>query len=139
AGRWPVTGRQALGCSSAQVPAAGEGALAPVQETHARGAGKSTRGRRAALLQRAHGALREAGIHCLPQATTSLEVGGLCQATIRWARARLRYMARYTHRVAISNRRLVSADDSGVAFRWKDYPLDGPDPSKTMTLHPPTS
>jgi hypothetical protein len=48
----------------------------------------------------------------------------------------LRYMARYTHRVAISNRRLVSADDTGVAFRWKDYRLDGPDRWKTMTLHP---
>jgi hypothetical protein len=48
----------------------------------------------------------------------------------------LRYMARYTHRVAISNRRLVSADDGGVAFRWKDYRLDGPDRWKTMTLHP---
>jgi putative transposase len=45
-------------------------------------------------------------------------------------------MARYTHRVAISNRRLVSADDGGVAFRWKDYRLDGPDRWKTMTLHP---
>ena len=48
----------------------------------------------------------------------------------------LRYMARYTHRVAISNRRLVSADDDGVAFRWKDYRLDGPDRWQTMTLHP---
>jgi Putative transposase/Transposase zinc-binding domain len=48
----------------------------------------------------------------------------------------LRYMARYTHRVAISNRRLVSADDDGVAFRCKDYRLDGPDRWKTMTLHP---
>src|SRR5690348_4913412 len=48
----------------------------------------------------------------------------------------LRYMARYTHRVAISNRRLVAADDGSVAFRWKDYRLDGPDRCKTMTLHP---
>ena len=31
----------------------------------------------------------------------------------------LRYLSRYTHRVAISNRRLVSTDDNGVAFRWK--------------------
>ena len=48
----------------------------------------------------------------------------------------LRYLARYTHRVAISNRRLVAADDGGVAFRWKDYRLDGPDRWQTMTLHP---
>jgi hypothetical protein len=48
----------------------------------------------------------------------------------------LRYLSRYTHRVAISNRRLLAADDGGVAFRWKDYRLDGPDRWKTMTLAP---
>ena len=46
----------------------------------------------------------------------------------------LRYLSRYTHRVAISNRRLVAADDGGVAFRWKDYRIDGPGRWKTMTL-----
>ena len=48
----------------------------------------------------------------------------------------LRYLSRYTHRVAISNRRLVSTDHNGVAFRWKDYHIDGPERWKTMTLHP---
>ena len=48
----------------------------------------------------------------------------------------LRYLSRYTHRVAISNRRLVSADDGSIAFRWKDYRVDGPDRWKTMSLHP---
>lgn len=48
----------------------------------------------------------------------------------------LRYLARYTHRVAISNRRLVAADNDGVSFRWKDYRIDGPDRWKTMTLAP---
>lgn len=33
----------------------------------------------------------------------------------------LAYLSRYTHRVAISNRRLVACDDNGVTFRWKDY------------------
>jgi hypothetical protein len=46
----------------------------------------------------------------------------------------LRYLSRYTHRVAISNRRLVSADDDGIAFRWKDYRIDGSGRWKTMTL-----
>jgi Putative transposase/Transposase zinc-binding domain len=46
----------------------------------------------------------------------------------------LRYLSRYTHRVAISNRRLVSVDDNGIAFRWKDYRIDGPDRWKTMTI-----
>jgi Putative transposase/Transposase zinc-binding domain len=48
----------------------------------------------------------------------------------------LRYLARYTHRVAISNRRLIAADDGGVSFRWKDYRIEGPDRWKTMTLTP---
>jgi hypothetical protein len=47
----------------------------------------------------------------------------------------LRYLARYTHRVAISNRRLISLDDKGVAFKWKDYRLEGPERyNKVMTL-----
>jgi hypothetical protein len=33
----------------------------------------------------------------------------------------LQYLARYTHRVAISNHRLVSVADGKVTFRWKDY------------------
>ena len=33
----------------------------------------------------------------------------------------LHYLARYTHRVAISNHRLVGFDDGKVTFRWKDY------------------
>jgi hypothetical protein len=36
----------------------------------------------------------------------------------------LRYLARYTHRVAISSRRLISLDDKGVTFKWKDYRLE---------------
>ena len=46
----------------------------------------------------------------------------------------LAYLSRYTHRVAISNRRLISADETGVTFKWKDYRIEGPDRYKTMTL-----
>jgi Putative transposase. len=46
----------------------------------------------------------------------------------------LRYLSRYTHRIAISNRRLLSADQSGVTFKYKDYRIDGPARYKTMTL-----
>ena len=46
----------------------------------------------------------------------------------------LRYLSRYTHRVAISNRRLVSSDDRAVVFKWKDYRIEGPGRYKTMTL-----
>ena len=46
----------------------------------------------------------------------------------------LRYLSRYTHRVAISNRRLVSAGENGVTFKYKDYRIEGPGRYKTMTL-----
>ena len=46
----------------------------------------------------------------------------------------LAYLARYTHRVAISNSRLIKLDDAGVAFTWKDYRIKGRDRLKTMTL-----
>ena len=59
-----------------------------------------------------------------------------CKAPFAGPKQVLRYLSRYTHRVAISNRRLVAADDAGVAFRWKDYRVDGPDRWKTMRLHP---
>jgi hypothetical protein len=44
----------------------------------------------------------------------------------------LKYLARYTHRVAISNRRLVGMDDQTVSFQWKDY-ANG-NVSKVMTV-----
>jgi hypothetical protein len=46
----------------------------------------------------------------------------------------LAYLSRYTHRVAISNSRLISLDDNGVTFRWKDYRTKGRDRAKVMTL-----
>ncbi len=48
----------------------------------------------------------------------------------------LAYLSRYTHRVAISNRRLISLDETGVTFRYKDYRRDGTDRQRTMTLSP---
>ena len=49
----------------------------------------------------------------------------------------LAYLARYTHRVAISNSRLIALQDGAVAFRWKDYRIKGRDRQKTMTLAVP--
>ncbi len=46
----------------------------------------------------------------------------------------LAYLARYTHRVAIANSRLIAFDQQGVTFRWKDYRIEGRDRYKTMTL-----
>jgi hypothetical protein len=46
----------------------------------------------------------------------------------------LAYLSRYTHRVAISNSRLISMDERGITFRWKDYRATGTMRHKTMTL-----
>jgi hypothetical protein len=46
----------------------------------------------------------------------------------------LAYLSRYTHRVAISNQRLIAFDELGVTFHWKDYRIDGRTRHKTMTL-----
>jgi Putative transposase/Transposase zinc-binding domain len=66
------------------------------------------------------------------------------QATCEWvvyakppfggARQALEYLGRYTHRVAISNQRLQSADKGQVTFQWKDYRNKDKQKSKTMTL-----
>jgi Putative transposase/Transposase zinc-binding domain len=46
----------------------------------------------------------------------------------------LAYLSRYTHRVAISNSRLVALDERAVTFRWKDYRAKGTARYKAMTL-----
>ena len=48
----------------------------------------------------------------------------------------LAYLSRYTHRVAISNSRLLALDERGVTFRWKDYRAKGRTRYKAMTLSP---
>jgi hypothetical protein len=48
----------------------------------------------------------------------------------------LEYLSRYTHRVAISNHRLIALDERGVTFRWKDYRAKARARDKTMTLAP---
>jgi hypothetical protein len=49
-------------------------------------------------------------------------------------KAVLAYLSRYTHRVAIANRRLISVDDKTVTFTWKDYRAQGAERYKVMTL-----
>jgi hypothetical protein len=46
----------------------------------------------------------------------------------------LAYLSRYTHRVAISNSRLISADADTVAFKWKDYRIKSGAKQNTMRL-----
>ena len=46
----------------------------------------------------------------------------------------LAYLSRYTHRVAISNSRLIALDQAGVTFKWKDYRIKSRDRLKTITF-----
>lgn len=55
-----------------------------------------------------------------------------CKPPFQGAAGALQYLSRYTHRVAISNRRLVNAEAEAVSFRWRDY-SDG-NKEKVMTL-----
>ena len=47
----------------------------------------------------------------------------------------LNYLARYTHRVAISNHRLVAFDNQSVSFRWRDYAHGGKNKIMTVAAH----
>ena len=58
----------------------------------------------------------------------------LRQAALRGPEAVLAYLARYTHRVAISNSRLLGLDERGVSFRYKDYRRNGRARYCTMML-----
>lgn len=49
-------------------------------------------------------------------------------------KAVLAYLSRYTHRIAISNQRLIKADAKCVTFKCKDYRIEGPGRYTTMTL-----
>jgi hypothetical protein len=115
---------------------------------HVKVLGRLFRGKMLAMLMEAHGAGQltffnsHAGL--ADKRTFKRFIGPLrhskwvvyCKAPFAGPRQVLRYLSRYTHRVAISNRRLVAADDAGVAFRWKDYRADGAARWKTMRLHP---
>ena len=72
----------------------------------------------------------------LPRAAQDDEVVRLRKRPFAGPQAVLAYLARYTHRVAISNRRLVALDANGVTFRYKDYRREGQERYRTMTLAP---
>jgi hypothetical protein len=59
-----------------------------------------------------------------------------CKRPFAGPQAVLAYLSRYTHRVAISNRRLVALDADDVTFRYKDYRRNGQERYRTMTLVP---
>jgi Putative transposase/Transposase zinc-binding domain len=84
---------------------------------------------------RAHAALRDAkafATYLAPLKRTRWFV--YAKRPFAGPKAVLAYLSRYTHRVAISNRRLIAADAKTVTFKVKDYRIEGPGRYKTMTL-----
>ena len=95
-------------------------------------------------------ALHEAGRLCFHGSMAHLADGGAFLRHLapvrkkRWVvyakppfagpEAVLAYLSRYTHRVAISNRRLIAFDERGVTFRYKDYRRSGSERQQVMTL-----
>jgi len=75
---------------------------------------------------------RPASLRGVLAESVSRGLGGLRKAPFRRAEHVLQYLARYTHRVAISNHRIVDVTDSHVTFRWKDYAHHSR--QRTMTL-----
>jgi Putative transposase. len=112
----------------------GRGSLGVVPPAVSADAGRRAPRRPPAVLRRSCTARRQGCVQGLSGATARDRLGGLRQGAVRRAQAGLRYLSRYTHRIAISNRRLLSADQSGVTFKYKDYRIDGPARYKTMTL-----
>jgi len=73
--------------------------------------------------------------HLAPLRKTDLVV--YAKPPVGGPEAVLACLSGYTHRVAISNHRLISADAGTVAFRWKDYRIKRGDRMKTMRLSTP--
>jgi hypothetical protein len=64
-----------------------------------------------------------------------MEVTKWLKLSIKVNRTLRGYLSRYTHRVAISNHRLIAVDQRSVTFKVKDYRIDGPGRYTTMTLN----
>src|SRR5438874_12264478 len=72
---------------------------------------------------------------CLGELLETSDLSPLCaKRPFGGPEAVLTYLSRYTHRVAISNSRLVALGDTGVTFKWKDYRAKGREGVKVMTL-----
>jgi len=81
----------------------------------------------------AHLAERRAFVHYLSPVRRKRWVV-YAKAPFAGPEAVLAYLSRYTHRVAISNSRIIRFDQAGVTFRYKDYRRNGADRQQVMTL-----
>src|SRR6195256_4563901 len=135
AGWWDIARRHALDRLPSKLSLAGEGAVAAVPPTDAGDAARRTRRRPPAVLRRPRPPRQQGRVHYLaPLHRTKWFV--YSKRPFAGPEQVLAYLSRYTHRVAISNSRLIAADATGVTFSYKDYRIEGPGRYKTMTLKP---
>jgi hypothetical protein len=134
--RWVLARRQQMDLLPPGLLSSGAGPLTAVPHIVSATARRRPRCRTPAVLHRSRGARRHQGIRRVSGAAARRRMGRLRQEPFGGPEQVLRYMARYTHRVAIANSRLVAIDHEGVSFKWKDYRVDGPERIKVMTLAP---
>lgn len=88
-----------------------------------------------------HGSLSaltdEAAFHRHLQPTRAIDWVVYAKRPFAGPKSVLAYLSRYTHRIAIANSRLISANDAAVTFKWKDYREKYSKQRKTMTLKTP--
>ena len=95
---------------------------------------KCVRCRQTAILQYSGKSLGSPPVCSLPGASAKSRMGRLCQGAVCWPQQVLDYVGRYTHRVAISNNRLLDIEASQVRFQWKDYRDKGQQKSMTLSV-----
>src|SRR6195256_5605131 len=135
AGWWDIARRHALDRLPFKLSLAGEGAVAAVPPPDAGDAARRTRRRPPAVLRRPRPPRQQGRVHYLaPLHRTKWFV--YSKRPFAGPEQVLAYLSRYTHRVAISNSRLIAADATSVTFSYKDYRIEGPGRYKTMTLKP---
>jgi hypothetical protein len=98
---------------------------------HCRQAKSRTVHERITRLWKSGGPRSPQDLRCLAAVTLPKRLGGLCETSLRWPG---HYLGRYTHRVAISNHRLVSFTDAKVTFRWRDSAHNNEQKLMTLSL-----
>src|ERR1700756_5768366 len=127
--RWITVDHQA-----APLPSARARAVEAVPQADDREALGRTRRPAVDVPRRARRARQHAGVRRLSGAAEKDALYVYAKRPLAGPKAVLAYLSRYTHRVAISNRRLIAADAKTVTFKVKHYRINGPARYKTITL-----
>ena len=134
AGWRTIAGRQALDRLQARLLSAGAGALAPVPTPVPGGNRSHACSRRTSVLHRSRHAQGRQRVQTYLAPLRKSEWVVYAKKPFAGPQQVLAYLARYTHRVAIANSRLLDLDATHVRFRWKDYRENGRHRSKVMRL-----